>query len=474
MATRGVTGSERIATRAGTRRPAIDGERNPEATDGFVNFDEHASDIEPDTPSQAPEAQERTFLVVDDEPDILDAIRRMFRRNYRVLTAQRADEALDIVEEQPVQVVMTDQRMPQMTGIEFLAELREHYPHIVRVLFTGYSDIDHVIDAINEGHVYRYISKPWKPAELKLFVEQAFEYYESERERDRLLEEVQEANRQLEERNQLLRQANEELKQLDRMKTVFMEVVSHELNTPIAITLGYAFLLKKELADELDSVAMKALSGIDSSARRLKQISNRVFKMLSEEGPASTLELETIELEEFVDTLHDQVEPFLDKRDQTLEIEVTDDLEPVRADREKLFDICVNLVMNAIKFSHDEQVIHLRLTGSTDRDGFFELEVEDNGIGITDEDLSQIFDAFFSTFNSQHHSSGSFEFGKRGIGLGLPVAKKFAQMHGGDITVESEEGEGSRFTVRLPLDPDEHDDIEKEASTDLTTSQLMR
>jgi len=427
-----------------------------------------------DCPDEMPEAGERTFLVVDDECDILDAIKRMFRREYRVLTAQRADRALEIVEQEPVQVVMTDQRMPEMTGIEFLAELREHYPHIVRVLFTGYSDIDNVIDAINEGHVYRYISKPWKPAELKLFVEQAFEYYESERERDSLLEEVQQANRQLEERNQLLREANDELKQLDRMKTVFMEVVSHELNTPIAITLGYAYLLQTELADELDDVAMKALSGIDSSARRLKQISNRVFKMLSEEGPTSTLELETIDLAKFVDILHDQVEPFLDKRDQTLEIRMASDLNPVRADHDKLFDICVNLVMNAIKFSHDEQAITLRIGCSSARDGYFEIEVEDRGIGITDEDLSQIFDAFFSTFNSQHHSSGSFEFGKRGIGLGLPVAKKFAQMHGGEITVESEEGEGSRFTVVLPLDPDACDDLEQQASPDLTTSRLMR
>src|SRR5690554_8010100 len=118
-------------------------------------------------------AQSRgTFLVVDDEPDILDAIARLFRKEYTVLTAQSVEEALKLIATHNVQVVMTDQRMPKMSGIEFLAELRQEHPEIVRVLFTGYSNISDVIDAINEGHVYRYISKPWKPVELRLFVAQ--------------------------------------------------------------------------------------------------------------------------------------------------------------------------------------------------------------------------------------------------------------------------------------------------------------
>ncbi len=419
------------------------------------------------------EERKRTFLVVDDEPDILDSIQRMFRHDYRVLTAQTAERALEIIDAEDVQVVMTDQRMPNTNGVEFLAELRERYPHIVRVLFTGYSDIDHVIDAINEGHVYRYISKPWKPSELRLFVEQAFEYYESERERDRLLERLKEANEQLERQNELLSETNEELKQLDRMKTVFMEVVSHELNTPIAITLGYTYLLQKKFEGELEPPTEKALDGIHSSTMRLKSISNRIFKVLSEEGPASTLELETIELDDFVENLFDQIQPFLEKRGQSLRTDIASGLEEVRADREKLTDICLNLVMNAIKFSEDGQRIDVAIRSSSRRDPetHIDMVVEDRGIGITEQDRSQIFDAFFSTFDSRHHSSGDFEFNKRGIGLGLSVAKRFTEMHGGEIEVESEHGEGSRFIVTLPRMADPNDDREPE--TTLTTGQFF-
>lgn len=395
-----------------------------------------------------------TFLVIDDEPDILDAIARLFRKDHLVLTAQTVDEAWELIENHDVQVVMTDQRMPKMSGIEFLAELRKTHPHIVRVLFTGYSNISDVIDAINQGHVYRYISKPWKPVELRLFVAQAFEYYRAQRERDELLKQLRSANELLEQQNERLSAANEELKMLDRVKNVFMEVVSHELNTPIAIVFGYTFLLRKEMGEELSQVAAKALAGIDSSAVRLKNISNRIFKMLGDEGAGHTLDLEWVDLRKFVTSLRDQIDPFLQKRNQTLSTTIAPEVRSILADEDKLNDMCLNLLMNAIKFSYDDQEIALDIDIAPDDADVLTITVRDTGIGIPGEEMAQIFDVFFSTFNSGHHSSGEFEFGKRGIGLGLSVAKRFAEMHGGYIRVDSEEGHGSRFRVYLPTQPD--------------------
>lgn len=395
-----------------------------------------------------------TFLVIDDEPDILDAIARLFRKDYDILTAQNVTEAWELIKKHPVQVVMTDQRMPKMSGIEFLAELRETHPHIVRVLFTGYSNISDVIDAINEGHVYRYISKPWKPAELRVFVAQAFEYYNAQREREDLMCQLHQANETLERQNTMLSAANEELKMLDRVKNVFMEVVSHELNTPIAIVFGYTFLLRKELNTNLSSVAGKALAGIDSSAVRLKNISNRIFKMLNDDGVTPTLDLEWIDLQSFTKALYDQVDPFLQKRHQTLEISVAPTATRILVDKDKLNDVCMSLLMNAIKFSYDDRVINLDIAPDKDNSDQITITVRDTGIGINDDDLAQIFNIFFSTFNTGNHSSGQYEFCKRGIGLGLAVAKRFAEMHGGYIEVDSTEGVGSKFTVHLPIKPD--------------------
>src|SRR5690554_6322434 len=265
----------------------------------------------------ASNAPERTFLVVDDEPDILDAIERLFRKEYRVLTANSAAEALEIVQRESIQVVMSDQRMPSMSGIELLEQLHNTRPDIVRVLFTGYSNIDHVIDAINQGHVYRYISKPWKPAELRLFVAQAFEYYDDRQERRALVNQLQQANERMEKQLNLLSIANEELKTLDRVKNMFMEVVSHKLNTPITIILGYAFLLKKEVDSQYGNLTTKTLASINTSAMRLKNISNHIFKILADAGPTSTLNLEWVSFEEITSGLRTQISPFLQKRNQT-------------------------------------------------------------------------------------------------------------------------------------------------------------
>lgn len=129
------------------------------------------------------------LLVVDDEPDICDSIRDLLRRRYRVLTAQGADEGYRLLQSHEVHMVMTDQRMPRVTGVELLTRVRAQYPRAVRMLFTGYADVDSVIAAINHGHVYRFLKKPWDPAELEAAVDDAAA------EHDRLVAQATEAAR---------------------------------------------------------------------------------------------------------------------------------------------------------------------------------------------------------------------------------------------------------------------------------------
>jgi signal transduction histidine kinase len=395
-----------------------------------------------------------TLLVLDDEPDILDAIRRLLRKRYRVLTAQSADEATRILATEEVQVVLADQRLPQRSGVEFFSDIRKSHPSLVRVLFTGYANIEDVIRAINEGHVYRYISKPWKPAELQIFIDQAFDHWRVQRERGQLIAALETANVALRSKNEALEQANANLKLVDRVKSVFMEVASHELNTPIAILLGYTFLLRRELGDDIDPISTKALERIEASSQRLKRIADRIFQMMSQDGPAATLRPQKIELREFATSLHEQVEPFLERRKQKLICLIEDGCDSLEADSEKLLDVFTHLIMNAIKFSPDGESITLRIhqPEHANPETHIALTVQDNGIGIDPEDADQIFQAFFSTFKSVHHSSGEFEFGKRGIGLGLAVARRFVEMHRGTIeaTPRPVPSRGAAFTVTLP------------------------
>src|SRR5947209_8684515 len=149
------------------------------------------------------------LLVVDDEADLVHSVQDLLRFDYRVLGATRAADGLRIMEQEPVHIVMTDQRMPEMTGVEFLRRLRESHPDVVRLLFTAYADIKAVTDAINQGSVYRYIAKPFEPHELQAVLRQAVDHYELVAERKRLLAELRVKNQQLEKANAGLRHAND-------------------------------------------------------------------------------------------------------------------------------------------------------------------------------------------------------------------------------------------------------------------------
>jgi len=132
------------------------------------------------------------MLVVDDEPDNLDLLYRTFRRDFNVLKAESGIRALEVLEsEGEVAVIISDQRMPEMKGTEFLSKTVFQFPNTVRIILTGFTDIEDLVDAINSGQVYKYITKPWDPNELKMVVQKAAETYELLKQRTEELRQAQ-------------------------------------------------------------------------------------------------------------------------------------------------------------------------------------------------------------------------------------------------------------------------------------------
>src|SRR3954464_11723122 len=142
-----------------------------------------------------------TILVVDDEPDVVKSVKDLLRLDYKVLGATTAEDGLKLMEENQVDVVMTDQRMPETTGVEFLSHVKGPHPEATRLLFTGYADIRAVIDAINQGNVYRYITKPWDPDELQTIIREACERHDLIVQKRELTEELSQANQELRDAN---------------------------------------------------------------------------------------------------------------------------------------------------------------------------------------------------------------------------------------------------------------------------------
>jgi len=139
------------------------------------------------------------IMIVDDEPANLRTLERLFRQDYRVVTALSGAEALTLLEQHDIALLITDQRMPAMTGIELMMRTVALRPQMVKILLTGYTDIDALIDAINSGLVYRYLTKPWKNDDLRLTVSRALEHYEMAKSRHLLGMENQRLRARLEE-----------------------------------------------------------------------------------------------------------------------------------------------------------------------------------------------------------------------------------------------------------------------------------
>jgi DNA-binding NtrC family response regulator len=136
-------------------------------------------------------------LYVDDEINNLNSFKAAFRRDFDIYTAQSAREGRKILDTNEIGVIITDQRMPGMTGIEFLESILAVYPDTIRILLTGFSDMNAVMDAINRGQVYKYLVKPWQNDELRLYIQNALEIYHLRRENKDLAQKLEQANIQL-------------------------------------------------------------------------------------------------------------------------------------------------------------------------------------------------------------------------------------------------------------------------------------
>ncbi|HKI21412.1 MAG TPA: hybrid sensor histidine kinase/response regulator [Isosphaeraceae bacterium] len=378
-----------------------------------------------------------TLLVVDDERDVLRSVHDLLRLDYRVVTCQRGAEALEVLRSaEPVQVILSDQKMPEMTGVEVLRQAKIIRPETTRLLFTAYADIRTVIDAVNQGHIFRYLAKPWDPEELEAVVRQAVDHHDLIVEKNRLVTELQETNAKLLEAN--------------RLKGAFIDVASHELNTPVTVVLGMIELWKMSQWESASPQERQWVDRIGASAHRLARTVERMLKLVRNREFTQSLEVESIEIEPLLRRAIDELAPYLELRRQNLTLEIEPNLGPVQADSSKLSDVVINLLANAVKFTPDGGTIRIEARAEPGVIDWIRVQVSDEGVGVSPADQAHLFEPFFTGFDTLRHSSGDYQFGKRGIGLGLWLVKTFVELHGGRVEVSSTSGIGSTFAFLLP------------------------
>lgn len=228
-----------------------------------------------------------------------------------------------------------------------------------------------------------------------------------------------------------------------RAKSAFLANISHELRTPLTVIIGYAEMLLEDAQDLGDSHLIRGLERVLNAAQHLLSVVNDLLNLAKIEAGISEIDVQTVAVTDLLASLEQHVEPLIAASTNTFALEVNDNVGEFVGDVVKLRQILLNLLSNAIKFT-DEGTITLRVWRENDGEReMLSFEVHDTGIGIPSEHLQNLFDPFYQVHTDRNRKHG-------GTGLGLAISQRYAQLMGGRITVSSEVGKGSVFTVRVP------------------------
>ena len=352
------------------------------------------------------------ILYLDDEENNLTSFKAAFRRDYKIFTTTTAQEAVQILTDNEINIVISDQKMPNISGVEFFELIVPDFPEPIRMLLTGYADIEAVIDAINKGQVYRYIAKPWNEQELKMTIENAYDVFLT--------------RQQINEKNEALEKAYTELEK-------FVYSASHDLRAPLVSILG---VIKLARAENPDSQSMQYFQMIEKNVNRLDSFVQNIihyYQNLKNGEIISAINFDNLFMEVLEHYAH---------YDGASEMEFKRTVNQpgvFNSDELRLKMILNNLVSNAIKYrdpNKSDQNVHLIVNCQSDK---AVIEISDNGQGIDRDSIGQIFDMFFR--RSEHNVS---------TGIGLYIVKEAVEKLCGTVEVSSEPGQGAKFVVEIP------------------------
>ena len=363
-----------------------------------------------------------TILCVDDENDNLEALERIFRKKYTILKAISGKQALEIIQQQgdEISLILTDQRMPEMTGIEVLEKIIERHPEMIRILITGFTDLESVIQAINKGQIYQYITKPWDPVELSNTVDRAVERFT--------------VGKELAVRTKQLEVAYNELKTLDDAKSKFMILINHELKTPLTSIINFLSLLNESPLSEDQKLYVDRTI---KSSNKLKQIIEDVLILVRAELNQLHLDPQAIILSSIENLVNAENQTLKTKKNLVL-AETIDPLE-FKADK-RLFEQILNRILNnALKFSTESSTVEVK---GSKIGNFYEFKIINRGENIAEPALKKIFQPFFMDENIMNHSVG--------LGLGLSICDKLLKLHGTSLNIRNVEN-GVQVAFYFPL-----------------------
>lgn len=399
------------------------------------------------------------ILYVDDEERNLTVFVSTFRRDYKVFTALSGTRALEIMDENEIHLVISDQKMPKMTGLELLGIVALKYPEVGKIILTAHADMQNVIKAINNYGIYRYIIKPWKKEEFALMMEEALELYQLKKDKFSLLqklqcqndkleikvkkrtEELEQNNLNLTHTNQKLQESEYKLNQLNQIKDKLLSIVSHDSRAPLATLSGFIDLFIGSQYAFSHEETLKISKDIKYSVDNLRILLDNLLTWSYAQIGNQKIKIEVLPICEMIGENEKLFRPAMVQKGLYFEMIPLNEAAYVKADKDMLDFIIRNLINNAIKFSNKGDKITIHAEKFQD---VIKINIIDTGIGIPSEYLAVLFEEgeYISTYGTAN---------EKGTGLGLSLSSDFIKQQNGSIEVQSIEGEGSTFSFTIPL-----------------------
>jgi signal transduction histidine kinase len=401
-------------------------------------------------------------LVVDDEESVVVTIKAILQLDgYNVATTTSGQKARAMVRDVEYDLVLTDLRLEDGDGLDVLKAVRERYPETVTIMLTGYASLESAIQALRAG-AYDYLVKPSEVEELRATVARGLERRRLGQEVRQRVAELEHANREIADLNSSLqrrideataelKERYEQLTELDRMKSQFLSIASHELKTPITAMSGFLQVALRRVRRLGEGGAAapvaESLRGITEQLEVVYRQTGKLARLVDELLDVSRIQTGRIEFrygDVDMGELANEVATRMQLTTTTHKIAVhNDSRNVVTADRDHLEQVLNNLVTNAIKYSPAGGSITIDVRPD---EGGVRLSVTDQGIGIPEKELEAIFGLFYRSPDRAARDAA-------GMGLGLYISKEIVVRHGGRIWAESGGTKGSTLNVVIPRMP---------------------
>ena len=394
-------------------------------------------------------------LYVDDEEKSLKYFTRAFQDEFRIYTASNASDGYALFEQHKdeIGILMTDQRMPGEKGVQLLEKARQLRPRVIRMLATAYSDLDAAVDAVNTGAIYKYVSKPWDVPNLEITLRRALEFFMVQRERD-----------------QLLREKLSVLHNLmitDRVVSlgVLAAGLGHHIRNSLVAIRTFLDLAPEKLQEEkVDLDELRNPNFWRDFYNHVQKQIQRITEMLTDLGMAASEPDMRFEDRIELHALLNQVLPLVrtSSADKKIKVEnlIPTDLPVINGDRYKMSRFFELLLKDEVLNLPDGGKVEFRAaTGTDEGSPVLQLEIKDNGPGLASDSIRSVFDPFFIRYDNPEE-----------FGLNLMACFFIVYHHGGRIQVDSKKGEGTTFSVTLPLNPAEGSLVQSD--TDFLPSML--